>query len=124
MKLWLWQRPECCALILDTGGRAPGYRARGLVLCRSFTLDVDRILLGPMRLGDWPEFLCLSDQGQEIPAEMQDGAAFLSFLAAAGYGRWPGARCQDRIFRPDGAQSALWHGRQLTDRELRERLSL
>ncbi len=123
MKLWRWVR-EYPILILDTGGSMPRPLERGLALCRSLTLDVDRILLGPVCPGDLPEFLCLNDQGGEIPAEEEDGAVFLRFLAASGYGEYASVRCGGRILSPSEAQLAPWHGRLLTDRELRILLSL
>ena len=124
MKLWSWQKNNRCDLILDTGIGAPSPFDRGLALCRSLTLGADRILLGPIQLGACPEFLCLSDQGHAVPAEETDSAAFLRFLAAAGYGSWPRARCGSRCFAPPEGQRDLWRGRALTTKELRELLSL
>ena len=85
MKLLEYAGPGGRVLILDTGGSPPGALERKLLCCRSLTLPVDALILGPLEPG--PPFLAevLDTEGLPRPMGRSESAAFAAFLRDAGY---------------------------------------
>ena len=124
MELWRWDCGTNRVLILKTRGNPPDVQERGLLLCRSLTLSADRLLLGPTAWEPCPMFLRMDWEGVRIPADCGDAAAFLAFLAAVGYGAYPSASDGIRTFSPGAEEIARWRGRKMSEKEIRNLLSL
>lgn len=124
MKLWVWEKERMMVLILDTDGVPPQQKQRDLMLCRSLTLPADRLLAGPVRLGRCPTFWRIDLDGNRIPGEMQDAAAFLACFAAAGYGAALDASDGYRRFCPRQSDVRQWRGRRLSQSQLAAFLSV
>lgn len=124
MELWRWDCGTNRVLILNTRGKPPDVQERGLLLCRSLTLSADRLLLGPTAWEPCPIFLRMDWEGVRIPADCGDAAAFLAFLAAAGYGQYPAATDGIRTFFPSAEEISRWRGTRMSEKEIRNLLSL
>ena len=124
MELWRWDCGMNRVLILNTWGKSPDAQERGLLLCRSLTLSADRLLLGPTAWEPCPMFLRMDWEGVRIPAENGDAAAFLAFLAAAGYGAYSAASDGIRTFSPGVEEISHWRGTKIPEGEIRQLLSL
>lgn len=124
MELWRWNRGTNRVLILNTRGKLPDVQERGLLLCRSLTLPAERLLLGPTAWEPCPRFLRMDWEGVRIPADCGDAAVCLAFLAAAGYGAYPAASDGIRTFFPSAEEIAHWRGRKMSEKEIRNLLSL
>ncbi len=124
MELWRWDCGTNRVLILNTRGKSPDAQERGLLLCRSLTLSADRLLLGPTAWEPCPRFLRMDWEGVRIPADCGDAAAFLAFLAAAGYGKYPAATDGIRTFSPGAEEISRSRGRKMSEKEIRNLLSL
>lgn len=125
MELWTWSRGENRVLLLDTRGKRPTLQERGLFLCRSLTLPMDRLLMGPVSWEPFPELVRMDHEGVRIPAESADAAVFLAFLSAAGYGKFLAATDGIKRFTPAPEQIACWKGiRQPADQVQRRLLSM
>lgn len=108
MRLFSAYSGQAALLILDTAKAPPEPRQRGLLLCRSLTIEFDRLLAGPLGPGAWPEFQCMDPEGLPIPADAADAAAFAAFLPAAGYPAPAAVRWENRLFFPDRAAAGRW----------------
>ena len=124
MELWTWSSGENRVLLLNTRGKQPMPRERGLFLCRSLTLPADRLLMGPTAWEPCPAFVRLDWEGVRIPADREDAAVFLAFLSAAGYGNDPAATDGLRIFSPGEQEIARWQGTKMPEEERKRLLSL
>ena len=122
MKLWTWSCGENRVLLLDTCGKHPAPRERGLFLCRSLTLPADRLLMGPVSWEPFPELVRMDHEGVRIPAESTDAAVFLAFLSAAGYGEFLAATDGIKRFAPDPEQIAQWKGIRRPEERMQRRL--
>lgn len=125
MELWTWSCGENRVLLLDTRGKQPTAQERGIFLCRSLTLPVDRLLMGPVSWEPCPGLIRMDHEGVRIPAEGSDAGVFLAFLWAAGYGNFASATDGLRSFTPKSEQIICWKGkRQPEDQTQRRLLSL
>ena len=80
MKLRRYTSASGSVLILDTNGRAPADPERQLLCCRSLTLPVDALLLGPLDPAPPFQVLALDVEGQPLPLTQTAAAAFAAFL--------------------------------------------
>ena len=124
MELWWWDCGTNRVLILNTRGNPPDAQERGLLLCRSLTLSADRLLLGPTAWEPCPMFLRMDWEGVRISADCGDGAVFLAFLAAVGYGQYPAATDGIRTFFPSAEEISHWQGTKIPEGKIRQLLSL
>lgn len=122
MELWTWQCGDSRVLMLNTRGAPPEERERGLFLCRSLTLPVERLLMGPVGWRPHPGMIRLDHEGVRIPAEKEDAAAFLAFLSAAGYGSFSSATDGLRVFAPGREEIARWQGKCQPDSQIQRKL--
>lgn len=122
MELWTWQCGARRVLMLNTRGTLPEEQERGLFLCRSLTLPAERLLMGPVSWSPHPGMIRLDHEGVRIPAEKEDVAAFLAFLAAAGYGSCSSATDGLRVFTPDREEIARWQGKRQPDAQIQRQL--
>ena len=122
MELWTWSSGEKQVLILNPRGKPPIPKERGLFLCRSLTLPADRLLMGPVGWTPCPGFCRVDHEGVRIPADVEDAGAFLSYLAAAGYGVFSAATDGIRQFTPEQETIKQWQGKRQPDDWLQRRL--
>lgn len=74
-------------LILDTGGGAPDRREWQLMCCRSLTLPVDTLLLGPLGAGSPYRVMALDTDGLTTAVTRREAEVFALFLRDEGYVR-------------------------------------
>lgn len=72
-------------LILDTGGGSIARKEWQLMCCRSLTLPVDTLLLGPLGEGAPYRLLALDTDGLSIPVTEREAEVFGLFLRDEGY---------------------------------------
>lgn len=99
MKLSQYADSQGSALILDTGGILPDHKTRQLMCCRSLTLPVDILLLGPVCLSR-PFGVMVSDlDGLPCPLSRREATLFAVFLRDAGYAG------DEAVYVTDGVRS-------------------
>lgn len=96
MKLRQYTGKSGSVLILDTGGAPPDRREWQLMCCRSLTLPVDTLLLGPLGQESPFRVMALDTDGLSIPITHREAEVFARFLRDEGY---TGA---DLVFVSDG----------------------
>lgn len=122
MELWTWSCGENRVLLLDTRGKQPTPQERGMFLCRSLTLPVDRLLMGPVSWEPCPGLIRMDHEGVRISAEEADAGVFLAFLSAAGYGEFSSATDGLRSFTPKPEQITCWKGKRQPENQTQRRL--
>lgn len=85
MKLRHYTGKAGSVLILDTGGAPPDRKEWQLMCCRSLTLPVDRLLLGPLGHGSPYRVMVLDTDGLSVPVTRRDAEVFGLFLRDEGY---------------------------------------
>ncbi len=76
-------------LILDAGGGMPDRKEWQLMCCRSLTLPVDALLLGPLNREQPFRVMALDLDGMTMSLEEREAAAFGAFLQDEGYAHGP-----------------------------------
>lgn len=85
MKLRRYAGNQGSALILDTGGGPPDRKEWQLVCCRSLTLPVDTLLLGPLGAEQPFRMMVLDLDGLTAPMGRREAEASAAFLRDEGY---------------------------------------
>ena len=85
MKLRCYAGKQGSVLILDTEGRVPDRKEWQLLCCRSLTLPVDTLLLGPLGPESPFRLLVLDTDGLERPVTLREAQVFGRFLQDEGY---------------------------------------
>lgn len=85
MKLRCYAGKQGSVLILDTEGRVPDRKEWQLLCCRSLTLPVDTLLLGPLGPESPFRLLALDLDGLERPVTLREAQVFGRFLQDEGY---------------------------------------
>ncbi len=85
MKLRRYAGSQGSVLILDTGGALPDRRDGQLLCCRSLTLPVDVLLLGPLGRGGLFRVAALDVDGLPALLGKREAEAFGAFLRDEGY---------------------------------------
>lgn len=85
MKLRQYTGENGSVLILDAGGGVPDRREWQTMCCRSLTLPVDTLLVGPMNR-EPPWFVMVLDtDGLTVPLTEREAQVFARFLRDEGY---------------------------------------
>ena len=98
MKLRRYTGKAGSVLILDTGGGMPDRKEWQLMCCRSLTLPVDTLLLGPLGGGPVFRVMALDPDGLSTPVTRREAEVFGLFLRDEGYA-WG-----EFVYVTDGAQ--------------------
>ncbi len=85
MKLRRYTGKAGSVLILDTAGAPPDRKEWQLVCCRSLTLPVDTLLLGPLGRGSPYRLMALDTDGLTRPVTRREAEVFSLFLRDEGY---------------------------------------
>ena len=88
MKLRRYAGTKGSALILDTGGHPADRKEWQLVCCRSLTLPVDTLILGPLGAEQPFRMMALDLDGLTVPMGQREAEVFAAFLQDEGYASW------------------------------------
>lgn len=110
MKLRRYTGKAGSILILDTNGSPPGRKEWQLMCCRSLTLPVDTLLLGPLGQDIPYRLMALDTDGLTIPITQREAAVFGQFLRDEGYADTEQILVTDgrSVFPITGSQTGWW----------------
>lgn len=110
MKLRCYAGKAGSVLVLDTGGAAPERKEWQLLCCRSLTLPVDTLLLGPLGRDSPFRLMVLDTDGLSRSVTVREAEVFGRFLRDEGY--WHASPVyiagEAGVFPVDGQGDGWW----------------